>query len=192
MSRYFKDFPKVKHTDQVLTDITKRVRFVDTIASDPKVFLPYTIKEEESPEELSYYYYGSVDFVWVIYLANNIIDPYKDWPMNDRNFYAYMAEKYKTLSGETEDFAVVAWTQDTTIDDNVLYYAHVDDAELRISPDSYSLSNQLDDSFIAGDWYAVRVYDAEYEANEDKRVIQVIDKKYIGQVADELRTLMNE
>lgn len=192
MSAYFTYFPTVEHTGQILTDITKRARFIETVASDPKVFLPYTIKEEESPEELSHYYYGSVDYVWMIYLANNIIDPYRDWPMNDRNLYAYIADKYKTLSGETEDYAVVAWTQDDTISDNILYYQHVDDEELRISSDSYTLANQLDDSFVAGDWYPMRIYDAEYESNENKRVIQVVDEKYVNRVTEELRILMNE
>jgi hypothetical protein len=94
MSTYFRYFPETKHTNKVLKDITKRARFLDTVASTPFVFLPYTVKEGERAEELSYYYYGTTDYVWMVYMANNIVDPYQDWPMSQRDLDKYIEEKY--------------------------------------------------------------------------------------------------
>jgi hypothetical protein len=200
MPKYFTNFPKVKHTNEILVDITKRAKFLNTIAQNPNVYLPYTIKDGETVEEISYLYYGTVDYVWMIYLANNMIDPYKDWPMRDRELYAHIADKYKDeyeeSTGNTTYSAqdVLNWTQDATRNDNILFYRSLDsDEEIKLSPESYALGSKFDAALIGEDrWTPVRVFDAEVEANEDKRVIQLINDVYAEQVAKEFESLMND
>lgn len=94
MSSYFKYFPKVDYLNQSVINITKRVKIRDDILNDPYAYLPYTISEEDRPEDIAYYYYGDVDKVWLVYLANNIVDPYTQWPLSSDNFYKTMAKKY--------------------------------------------------------------------------------------------------
>mgnify|MGYP000879851056 FL=1 len=54
-------------------------------------------------------------------MANNIIDPYYEWPMNTQTFNDYMVDKYQAQSGRIgED--VLDWTKDETIDENIIYY----------------------------------------------------------------------
>ena len=73
------------------------------------------------PEDIAYYYYGSTDYTWLIYLANNIVDPYHQWPLSQENFNKYLIEKYAAKSGKT-GYEVIDWTQNETIDENILYY----------------------------------------------------------------------
>lgn len=197
MPKYFRYFPKTKHTDQNVVDITKRAKFLETIAQNPNVYLPYTIRDGETADEISYLFYGTVDYTWMIYLANNIIDPYKDWPMRENEFVEYIADKYKDeyeeSTGNTEytKYDVIAWTQNADIDDNILFYRSHDDATITVSAETMDRAATFDDDFEAGDWYAVRIYTAEEEANDDKRTIQLINDIYAEQVAKEFESLMN-
>jgi len=184
MPKYFRYFPEVKYNGKVLTNITRRVRFTDTIATNPYVFLPYTVKNDEKPEDVAFYYYGSVDYVWLIYLSNNIIDPYYDWPMNQKNFDNYIIDNYATQANTTGR-AVLDWSMNTEITDNILYYENSEGD--RVSPET----PDLDPNFVAADWRAIRVWDYEFERNEDRRNILVVDKKYARQMDKELKEIMD-
>ena len=94
MPEYFRHFPQVKHSGRDVTDITKRVAFFDRVATDPRVFLPYTVEEGMRAEDVAYYYYDDPGFVWLIYLANNIVDPYLEWPLTQVNLEGHIEEKY--------------------------------------------------------------------------------------------------
>jgi hypothetical protein len=121
MPNYFNKFPVIQYQDKVVRDITRRVNFMKSTIASPFVFLPYTIEDDMKPEDVAYYYYGSTDYTWLVYLANNIIDPYHQWPLSQENFHKYLIEKYATQSGNT-GYDVVDWTQNETIDENILYY----------------------------------------------------------------------
>ena len=120
MTKYFEPFPTIEYQGRLVKDITRRNNFMRSITNNPYLFLPYTVSEGERPEDIAQFYYGSVDYVWLIYLANNIIDPYHAWPMDEFTFNNYIINKYQEQSGfEGDD--VVAWTQSDT-DENIVYY----------------------------------------------------------------------
>jgi len=143
MSRYFEFFPVVKHTNADLVNITLRTKITDYVRANPKVFLPYVVNEDMRPEDVAYHYYGSVDYTWLLFAANDIIDPYYDWPMGEENLYKYIVKKYyddakahyKTNS--ITDQEVLAWTTNETIESNIVEYRHITDDDLNISYASY-------------------------------------------------------
>lgn len=119
--KYFENFPIIEYQGRRVRDITRRSAFIQTIANNPYVYYPYTVKEGERAEDIAKWYYGSVDYIWLVYMANNIIDPYYEWPMDPKTFNAYLVDKYTDISGEVgED--VIDWIQDPDNDDNILYY----------------------------------------------------------------------
>lgn len=121
MTKYFENFPIIEYQGRRVRDITRRNQFLNVIKNNPYLYLPYTVKEGERAEDIAEFYYGSVDYVWLVYLANNIIDPYHEWTMDEQTFNEYLVGKYSELSGlEGED--VVDWTRDETNDANILYY----------------------------------------------------------------------
>jgi hypothetical protein len=121
MAEYFDKFPLIQYQKMAARDLTRRANFLKSTVSNPFVFLPYTIEEDMRPEDIAYYYYGSTDYTWLIYLANNIIDPYHQWPLSQENFNKYLIEKYAAKSGKT-GYEVIDWMQNETIDENILYY----------------------------------------------------------------------
>jgi hypothetical protein len=121
MSEYFENFPIINYQGRNVRDITRRNKFLKSVTTNPLLFLPYTIKEGERAEDIAYYYYGSTDYTWLVYLANNIIDPYHQWPLSEEDFHKYLIQKYADQSNKT-GYEVVDWTQNETIDDNIVYY----------------------------------------------------------------------
>lgn len=122
MSNYFDQMPIINYDGYQVRDLTRRNRLLPVSISNPYLFLPYTISEEDRPEDIAYYYYGSTDYTWLVLLANNIIDPYHDWPLKEDDFHKYLIKKYEQVSGE-KGYAVVDWTKDETIFDNIIYYS---------------------------------------------------------------------
>lgn len=120
MAKYFENFPVIEYNGKLVRDITRRNEFLNSIRTNPYLFLPYTVKEGERPEDVAEFYYGSVDYVWLVYLANNIVDPYHEWPMDEFTFNEYLIEKYAEQSG-LKGQEVVDWTR-ADIEDNILYY----------------------------------------------------------------------
>lgn len=190
MPKYFRYFPEVTYRGRQIKDITRRVRFLEQVTSDPRVFLPYTIKEGETAAEISYHYYGTVNYVWLVYVANNIIDPYYDWPMDQTSLDAFIADKYRSLAGEDlTDRQVIEWTQNATITDNLAYYENKEDPTVRLSKDSYGIG--LDPDFQAADWNPIRYYDYEFIENENKRQIFLVDREFAPNTEKELKRLLN-
>lgn len=96
--KYFKNFPIIEYQGRRVKDITRRTQFVKDISTNPYLHLPYTVKEGERPEDIAQYYYGSVDYIWLVYLANAITDPYHDWPKSQDQLHEYLIEKYADIA----------------------------------------------------------------------------------------------
>lgn len=126
MSRYFTYFPIIDYQGKEVRNITRRSKIRDDILGDPFIYLPYTITDGEKPETVAQLYYGSVDDTWLVLLANNMTDPYYDWPMSDEEFDQYFIDKYASYSKKS-GLDVIRWGQNTMIRDNIIYYYRIID-----------------------------------------------------------------
>jgi hypothetical protein len=122
--RYFENFPTIDYEGQKVKDITRRSSFTDFVAANPMLYLPLTVKEGERPEDIANYYYGSTDFTWLVYMSNNIIDPYHQWPMAEQDFNNYLIGKYGEVSGRVGE-EVVEWTREDNGENIIYYYKEV-------------------------------------------------------------------
>jgi hypothetical protein len=122
--RYFENFPTIDYEGQKVKDITRRSSFTEFVSANPMLYLPFTIKEGERPEDIANYYYGSTDFTWLVYMSNNIIDPYHQWPMAEQDFNNYLTAKYGEQSGRVGE-EVVEWTREDNGDNIIYYYREV-------------------------------------------------------------------
>ena len=126
MSRYFTHFKKIEYQGKQVRNITNRSKIRDNLLADPFIYLPYTIADGEKPETVAQLYYGSVDDTWIILLANNMTDPYYDWPLSDEEFDQYFIDKYSGFSKRT-GFDVIRWGQNVNAKDNIVYYYRIID-----------------------------------------------------------------
>jgi hypothetical protein len=99
MARYFDRFPIVDYDGNIAKNILARVDFTDKTKKDIYSTFQFTLEEGfERPDLLSYNYYGSSKFDWMIYLTNNIVDPYYDYYKSAEDFKSYMETKYGSNS----------------------------------------------------------------------------------------------
>ena len=99
MARYFDRFPVIDYDGNVAKNILARVDFTDKTKKDIYSTFQFTLEEGfERPDILSYNYYGSSKFDWMIYLTNNIVDPYYDYYKSTEDFKSYIETKYGSNS----------------------------------------------------------------------------------------------
>lgn len=99
MARYFDRFPVVDYDGTIAKNILARVDFTDQTKKDIYSTFQFTLEEGfERPDLLSYNYYGSSQFDWMIYLTNNIVDPYYDYYKSTADFKNYVDRKYGSAS----------------------------------------------------------------------------------------------
>jgi hypothetical protein len=119
---YFNKIPEITYNNVLVRDVSRRVAFLKNSIQNPYVFLPYTVEEGDRAEDVAFHYYGDPNYSWLVYLANDIIDPYNEWPMDEHTFHQYIIEKYKDRAGGRTGYDVLAWSQDTSRTDNIAYF----------------------------------------------------------------------
>lgn len=197
MSNYFESFPTLTYQDKPVKNITMRVDILDDLRDDPYAFLPYTVMDGESPEEIANLYYGDARLSWLVFLSNDIVDPNGQWPMSFRDFEETLAKKYevkaKAAMNQTymNTLQIINWTRDATRTDNIVYYEYTGDDESgineRINRDTYLYNTDI----VAGDYVAIRIYDDEMNKNEENRNITLLNAEYVDQAVKNLKDLLN-
>lgn len=92
--RYFDKFPTITYSNTEVVDITRRAAVLDRVISNPYVYFPYEISEEERADQFSYRYYKDPFRSWILYLTNKIVDPYYEWYLSQDEFNEHVIKKY--------------------------------------------------------------------------------------------------
>lgn len=95
--KYFKRFPRINYANSYVIDITKRVKLLDTVSNNPYVFYTYDIGDSERADNFSSRYYEDSYMSWLLYLGNNIIDPYYEWYLSPEELDELVEKKYGSL-----------------------------------------------------------------------------------------------
>jgi len=94
METYFNKFPNTVYNDTSCTDITKRVSISQKILRRKNLFYLYEIENDLRPDQVSNYYYNDPAYEWLIYLQNEIIDPYYGWYISENDFNNMIVDTY--------------------------------------------------------------------------------------------------
>ena len=199
MSKYFRYYPQTQYAfanssftiEKSVKNISLKTVLLDGLSQDdPYAFLRYTVTEDEKAEDIADFYYDDPAMSWLVYFANDIVDPYTQWPKTYENFTEYFRKKYASQALPTGTDAII-WGQDTTRTDNIVHWKKTDDETILISPDSYIRAQTFNGDFVAGEWTAVRRFDYEMEENDELRNIILVNSSYAQTVLENLRSLLN-
>ena len=180
MSKYFEQFPEIQYGTMVAKNLTARPAVLIPEFNAPTAFYDYEITNDLRPDQVAAAYYDDPSLVWLIFLMNNIIDPYHDWPLTTRQLEEYLVLKHGA-------------------GDPIIYYKH-NTTGAKISPETYTLSGTfVDDVYVpstfnkivAGQYTAVYAKQSERDANDKKRKIKLLDKKFASKARSELKRVMN-
>tara|TARA_R110000744_G_scaffold188954_9_gene308194 strand:- start:6420 stop:6974 length:555 start_codon:yes stop_codon:yes gene_type:complete len=181
---YFTHYPKTKFGDVTLLDITRRAKLTELVKTSALSYMSYTVQEDEKPEDVAFYYYDDPSYAWLVLMSNNIVDPYTHWPKSALNLEAYIKSEYALKSGTTGD-AVIEWSKNATIGSNIVEYRSHIDPDIKLNRSSYL-------NTPTSEFYPVRVYDYEFELNEERREIVLMNKGFLPTIADQLGSVLND
>jgi len=199
MSEYFKEFPLTTYNNVLAKNITLRTKFLEKIKSDATLFYSYTVEDGQTADSLAYDYYGDSNYVWLIYLTNNIIDPYYDWHLSIPDFEKYVINKYGSIK---EAQTQILYYKKLPID----YYTNNQNDDFVLASlynpvtngygwTKITVDNNVKINSIAGldpaIWSAIDAYTHEKEVNEDKRYIKLLDLKLLSAIDRQFQELMN-
>ena len=103
--RYFDKFPTITYANTQVLDITRRVAVVNDVFKSKFNYYQYNIANSERPDNISERYYNDPYMSWLIYLSNNITDPYYDWYLDQTTFNDFLALKYGSYTKATSKVA---------------------------------------------------------------------------------------
>lgn len=94
VQKYFDKFPTVTYSNNEVVDITKRTSILEKVSSNPYVFYPYDISDNERADQLSSRYYDDSYRSWILYITNKIVDPYFEWYLSETEMVDFITKKY--------------------------------------------------------------------------------------------------
>lgn len=153
---YFTKLGTVSYNGEIVTDILKSVRFKEFVKKNVATYYPYTIKEGERAETIAYNYYEDERYAWIVYLSNNIVDPYHQWPLSVKEFSKHIISKYGSIEAALEKIAFYRnnWYNDDNMLSTSAYDALTADLKKYWSPvvgyngDIGSYERKKDDSIV--------------------------------------------
>lgn len=98
MERYFDKFPTISYSNTIARDITRRVVLSSEFKNNLDLYYPVEIESGFRPDQLAEAYYEDEGLDWLIYLNNNIIDPYYEWYISENNFNDFIVKKYGSIA----------------------------------------------------------------------------------------------
>lgn len=172
--RYFKNFPIVQYGEHSVRNIILKAKLAKDLLNTFDNFYPYTILDGQRITDVAHDYYGSVDYVWLIMAANEIVDPYYDWPLDQTLFDKFIKKKYGSIA--------VAMNIS-----NASYY--------RSDNHSYWMTKTTYENVSASErtgWAAVDNYTYELIKNQDKKRIRLLDRSLAVDISIELERLFKK
>lgn len=109
MATFFSKYPKLLVNNLLVTDIIARVNIREKYSDKLSIFYPYSLQEGDTPEIIAEKYYGDAEKHWIVLLANDIIDPFFEFPFDYPTFERYLNEKYKAYAENFQLWKIVGW-----------------------------------------------------------------------------------
>ena len=110
----FDKFPIVQHNNFLARNLVVKASIIPSVKSNSVVFFDFTIGEGDRADLIANDYYDDPELYWLIYFANDIVDPYHDWPKDQTTLDAYIVEKYNSIANAQETILkyIVNWYGD--------------------------------------------------------------------------------
>jgi hypothetical protein len=199
---YFENLPNVYYdlvgqagVSPIITkNIMSRAKIRQAVLDNTLVQYTYTVRDGETPEIIAAKYYDDPNKHWIVLLANQIIDPHFDWPMNSDAFGKYIDATYGSFAAaqalvhhyEKIVTTIDSFSSESTVNTYVVdyntYVATIESTNSYAIPGGSSVKRTVTKQ-------AVDHYTWELARNEARRQITLIDKQYAGQIEAELEKL---
>jgi hypothetical protein len=200
-TKFFESFPRISYTlddydsEQVVVDIFKRVIVSKEYQENSSFYETYEVLHGETPEDISYRFYGTQNLHWLILMVNNVIDPRFEWPVSEENLLKAVADRY---GGEKNTFTInraknkegyqvetfFLLSEESTHTDPVRILFESNDINSINTPIEYADSPDITDY--------VSNYEVEEIKNENYRNIKILKSEYVQEILSNYKTLISQ
>lgn len=213
--KYFDSLPSIVETDPqgnyiAAKNLMVRVSIVQKLINDPAIYYQYDIQDGDTPEIIASKYYNDPYRFWLVLLPNEILDPQWQWPLKYEIFEQYINDKYAVVAN-TAQMTPLAYTQATTYAYQKII-ATTDSTTQNTTTNIYVVDSATYNNVVVGSqttnlqptkWNnhaqitintsknIQSIYDWEYQQNEARRSIKLINAAYVGQFEQEFNKLVN-
>jgi len=220
---YFKQFPIIlysfdpaKFEYESVVNIFARVNVIPEILTNSLVYYEYQVKDSDTAPIIAFKYYGDALRHWMVYFANQVVDPYFDMPLSEDDLtnqiiynFGTEANAQATLFNVTQYVNVTTVFQGTsntisyvsTLQDPYSYNFRTRQLEAITLPTIQNPILQVSNTTVeladgtlvttTTTLVAQDAYDYMTSANEQLRQIQLIDNQYASTLEQELTQLLS-
>lgn len=195
--KYFNELPFLTNTDSggntyILKNILIRTKLITQLSKNPLLYYKYDVQEGDTPELIAHKYYGDQYRYWMLFMANEIMDPQAEWPLTSKQFELFLNDKYGVVAEETNQ-TPLSYTTSTihhyektiTTLDSISRTTAIKTVEIDLDTYNSIMAKTTTSTFNDGtsvtltvDKKAVSIYDYENQLNEAKRHINIIKSNY--------------
>ncbi len=210
--KFFEVFPKIQITNldnssMIYTNLLARVNIIPSLIQNPALFYTYDYQDSDRPDIIATKYYNNPYRYWIFLFGNSVVDPFWDLPLPENNFQIYLNDKYSTLArannqtvAEYLSTTVYQYQEVVTSIDSITQNVTINYFNVDYETYANLVSNLSTTSFFPDGSYVTvnrskRIYTIgqyEFDNNEQKRRVYIIDKKYSIQMEDTLKQLMKQ
>lgn len=186
---YFSDFPQIEYQAKIARSIMARPRIASSLLSNPAAIYSYTVNNDLRPDQVAHLYYGDSELLWLIFLANNIVDPYYGWPLTQNTFQDFIISKYGTIANAKSTIKHYRYQEKDKATDERWKTKEIITKETYDLNGTFGTLRNITNAQLQR-YQAVTAFIYEEELNESKRVIKVIDRRLAGNAKQILRETM--
>ena len=162
-------------------NLFRRIKLRDDLKNVFTLFNKYQIPEGARPDTVAEEVYGKADYDWVVLLTAGIINVRDEWPLSNKDLYAYAEEVYGN------DLNAIHHYETTEVKDSngrlILPAGKIVDSNFTIpKPNDYVVTLNP----VTG----ISNYVYETRKNNKKRNIYVLRPSYLQQVINDTRKAM--
>jgi hypothetical protein len=194
--KYFSTLPKIFTSDNngnsiILTNLLARASVINETFDNTLLYYNYDIQEGDTPEIIAHKYYGDMYRYWIVLISNSIMDPQWDWPMTGVIFQDYVHGKYGTTIGDIHHYEKTLTQYDETTlttTTHTVVISETDYDNLAIGTEFYTLPTGI--MSVTTTKRSVDNYNYEFELNESKRNIRLLNRDYVTDFENQFKSLM--
>lgn len=97
IEKFFNKIPTIYYGGLQCLDLTRRITIEGKQKENVNLFNPLELQAGLRADHISDAYYNDAELDWMLYLANDIVDPYYEWFLDENEFQAYILDKYGSV-----------------------------------------------------------------------------------------------
>ena len=163
-------------------NLWRRSEIIGEFKNSLTLFNEYIINNGEKPEIIANRLYKNPFYTWTLFVANDIINYYEQWPRSSRQLAEYVTAKYDNPQA-TKHYV----TTEVKQGNNIIVPAG------KVVPQNYSISYYNGSTTVtANPTVSITNYQYEEQLNSEKEKIQVIKPTLIKQFVSAYQRRVNK